>query len=227
VDTEENLESAGNRCQEELSSIPALNRMWPCGGIGRRTGLKILGLVTDVSVRVRSGPPNLRGFARHTTVGRPPDVWRTSPGGATFFSRGISSTMKKTRQYWVNGLLLLACLVNSIFLFPKCWQAFVSVRTLWGLTNAERRALMFGNWYSAVLNVQNHIPLGADIRLVSKEFPWYLTYFLYPRLIRAGSSDPTALQSVRQKYDQEWVLLYQEGEKPELTPYPPFRPKKT
>ena len=93
------------------------------------------------------------------------------------------------------------------------------------LANPDLRRLQWGNWYLAVHAVENQIPKSASVRLVYTSPPWYLAYYLYPRLLRQGSESLTGRQAVRELFPEDWVLVYAETPHPELTAYPPLRPK--
>ncbi len=125
---------------------------------------------------------------------------------------------------WIRHALLGACVVNSLFLIPNGWNSVVSFRAVQGLSNIQRRYLQRGETYRALLELENHVPNFTTVRLVSSEPPWYLAYFLYPRLLKKGSDILTDRYEIRKRYPGDWVLVYSEGPHPELTAYPPLAP---
>jgi len=132
--------------------------------------------------------------------------------------------MKRTNSRLIFGVLLGACAVNSLFLLPNAWKAVEAFSDTWGLSNFQRRFLQRGDWYRAVLTVENQIPRQASVRLVSPAPPWYLAYYLYPRILKKGSENLADRKKVREQYLNDWVLVYSEDTPPELTAYPPLKP---
>jgi hypothetical protein len=129
---------------------------------------------------------------------------------------------KWTFQKWISILGTGACLINCFFLIPQCAKAFTSFHGAWGLTNLERRYLQKGEWYRVMLDIENTIPRAASIRLVSPAPPWYLSYYLYPRLLRSGSLRLEDQEKIRLQYPSDWVLVYSETP-PKVSIYPPER----
>lgn len=132
--------------------------------------------------------------------------------------------MKKSYQRWVGALLAGGCVVNAYFLFPNAWTAIQSFRAMQGKSNVERRLIQKGGWYQALLEVDRTIPPKASVRLVSSAPPWYLAYYLYPRLLLKGSDHPEDRDLIRNQFPDEWVLVYQEQPTAEMKAYPPLTP---
>jgi hypothetical protein len=133
--------------------------------------------------------------------------------------------MNRISSRWIFAVLLCACVVNSRFLLPNSWQAVKVFRDAWGLSNIQRRYLQRGEWYRGILNIDDKVPRRATLRLVSPNPPWYLAYFLYPRLLKKGSEALTDRGKVRKQYPSDWVFVYSEGTPPEMTVYPPLKPE--
>ena len=123
------------------------------------------------------------------------------------------------------AVLLIAFSVNGFFLLPNAWKAGVNGWAVRKLSNPELRVVQWGDWYRAVMAVENQIPRGASVRLVYSSPPWYLAYYLYPRLLRAGSQSLADRDIVRERYPEEWVLVYADPPHAELTAYPPLHPR--
>lgn len=121
----------------------------------------------------------------------------------------------------VSGLLLAGCLVNGCFFLPNAVKALVAFRAVHGLSNPQRRFLQKGDWYRVILSLENQIPLDASIRLVSPAPPWYLAYYLYPRLLKRGSEVLSDQDAIHQRYPRDWVLVYSESP-PQVNLLPPL-----
>ncbi len=132
--------------------------------------------------------------------------------------------MKLSRHSWTFFFLLLCCIVNFVFLLPNGWKAAQAFRDASGLSNPERRILQGGHWHRVVTQVASQIPLEASVRLVSAAPPWYLSYYLYPRLLKNGSRVLSERDEVRKRYPSAWVLVYVLPPHAELTAYPPLVP---
>jgi hypothetical protein len=132
--------------------------------------------------------------------------------------------MKPPSRFWILLALLGAGAVNSLFLIPHAARAAKTFYSFRGLTNAERRYLQRGNWYRAVFSIDEQIPLNASVRLVSPAPPWFLAYYLYPRLLKKGSESLSDRELVRKQYPGDWVLVYSESSAAEMTAYPPLKP---
>jgi hypothetical protein len=131
--------------------------------------------------------------------------------------------MKELNSKWVRAVLLASCAVNSFFLLPDAWKAGLGCWQTRGLSNPERRILQKGDWYRVVVAVGGQMPTTASIRLVSPAPPWYLAYYLYPRLLKKGSETLKDLETIRTRYPGDWVLFYAETP-PEMKAYPPLNP---
>ena len=119
--------------------------------------------------------------------------------------------------------LWAACVVNAYFFLPNGWRALAAFRAVRGLSNPERRFLQKGDWYRVILSLENQVPLNASIRLVSPAPPWYLAYYLYPRLLKRGSEALSDADAVRLRYPGDWVLVYSESP-PQMKILPPLAP---
>ena len=120
-------------------------------------------------------------------------------------------------------VLWAASLVNAYFFLPNSWKALAAFRAVAGLSNPERRFLQKGDWYRSILALENQVPKNAAIRLVSPAPPWYLAYYLYPRLLKKGSEVLTDEDAVRKRYPGDWVLVYGESP-PEMKILQPLTP---
>jgi len=127
----------------------------------------------------------------------------------------------------MSGILLTLCLVNSFYLLQNFRKAAIGFWGIHGFSNVDRRLLQRGSWYQAVLAVQNQVPQNATLVLVSPAPPWYLAYYLYPRLLTQGSNILSDRQKVRKNHPRDWVLVYSEDASPELTAYPPLGPQRS
>ncbi len=131
--------------------------------------------------------------------------------------------MKSSHHVWIRVLVAGACAVNALYVIPNSWEAVRTALSMRGLSNVQRRILQKGAWYQALLTIDHDIPPRASIRLVSSAPPWYLAYYLYPRLLRRGSEQPADLDRVRRQYPEEWTLLYSESPTAEMKAYPPLK----
>ena len=120
-------------------------------------------------------------------------------------------------------VLWAACIVNAFFFLPNSWKALVAFRAVKGLSNPQRRFLQKGDWYRVILSLENQVPQNAAIRLVSPAPPWYLAYYLYPRLLMKGSEVLSEESVVRKLYPGDWVLVYSETP-PQIKILPPLTP---
>ena len=131
--------------------------------------------------------------------------------------------MKRFSSLQPFRVLWAACIVNAFFFFPNGWKALAAFRAVQGLSNPQRRFLQKGDWYRVVLSLGNQIPLNATIRLVSPAPPWYLAYYLYPRLLKRGSEVLADEGRVRKRHPGDWVLVYSETP-PQVKIRPPLTP---
>ena len=123
----------------------------------------------------------------------------------------------------VTTLLLLAgVIINSCFFLPNAVKALGTFSALHGLSNPQRRFLQKGDWYRVILSLENQIPIGATVRLVSPAPPWYLAYYLYPRLLKKGSEVLSDQEAVRAEHPDDWVLIYAETP-PQVKILPPLK----
>jgi hypothetical protein len=76
------------------------------------------------------------------------------------------------------------------------------------MTDAQRCVLIWGPFYQQLLRAQSVIPEKATIRWVSSQPPWYVVYYLYPRLLFYGALSLQELPSVRRRFPSEWVLSF-------------------
>jgi len=118
--------------------------------------------------------------------------------------------MKLSSSRWLLAILCAAGIVNAYFFLPNSWKALAAFRAVAGLSNPERRFLQKGDWYGVILALENQVPKNAVIRLVSAAPPWYLAYYLYPRLLKKGSEALSDEDAVRKRYPGDWVLVYSE-----------------
>jgi hypothetical protein len=131
--------------------------------------------------------------------------------------------MKRSSNLPVIVVLWVACLVNAIFFLPNSWKALAAFRAVRGLSNPQRRFLQKGDWYRVILSLEDRIPMNASVRLVSSAPPWYLAYYLYPRLLKRGSEVLADRETVRRRYPTDWVLVYSESP-PQADLLPPLMP---
>ena len=97
------------------------------------------------------------------------------------------------------AVLLAVCVIHLFFLAPNAWKAAEGVWMTRGMSNVERRLLQKGNWFprrrecgSRRSASHRSDPLG-----VSSAPPWYLVYYLYPRLLRLGSESPADREAIQ------------------------------
>jgi hypothetical protein len=131
--------------------------------------------------------------------------------------------MKRVSNLLPIGVLGAACLVNAFFFLPNSWKALTAFRAVQGRSNPERRFLQKGDWYRVILSLENQVPRNASIRLVSPAPPWYLAYYLYPRLLKRGSEALADADAVRKRHPGDWVLVYAESP-PQMKILPPLTP---
>jgi len=129
--------------------------------------------------------------------------------------------MKRSSSRLLLTVLLAAGIVNVVFVVPNSWKALAAFRAVEGLSNPERRFLQKGDWYRAILSLENQVPKNAEVRLVSPAPPWYLAYYLYPRLLKKGSEALSDEDAVRKRNPGDWVLVYGESP-PEMKILPPL-----
>src|SRR5262245_29201361 len=134
--------------------------------------------------------------------------------------------MNSTSARSVTFVLFAGIAFNCFWFLPNALFAVRSFRETVSMPNNQRRLVQRGAWYLAILKIEDQIPKQASVRLVSTAPPWYLSYFLYPRLLRQGSSNSKDLKKIRQRYPHEWVLFYSEDKHPEMTAYPPIARKR-
>lgn len=114
----------------------------------------------------------------------------------------------------VEMAIALIIIVHLILLVPWISRAARQTYRMRGQSKTERRLERWGVYYAEILRMQNTIPLSSNIRYVSKEYPWYPAYYLYPRLLRMGSKDVAEIELVHRNYPDDWALVHwkdQEG----------------
>lgn len=108
-------------------------------------------------------------------------------------------------------ILTAALAVNAALLSRRFVAALKVARAAAGKTDEETRLMMYGGVYADIAALRARIPETAALWWVSPEYPWLVSYFLYPRVMRWGSPDASARPAFRRKYPGDWIVGFVPG----------------
>ena len=123
-----------------------------------------------------------------------------------------SSALSAIKKKLLLPVLLSACAVNFYFLAVRVKPSVELMRRNWLLSNPQRRYSVIGPLYEKIFSAEAQIPKRDGIRLVSTSPAWYLAYYLYPRLLRLGSTtiSKDEILRVQSEHPNDWLLIYGE-----------------
>ncbi|HXT02129.1 MAG TPA: hypothetical protein VN915_15750 [Elusimicrobiota bacterium] len=103
-------------------------------------------------------------------------------------------------------ILALALAVNAALLVRSFGAALKIARAAAGKTVDAQRLMMYGGLYADIAALRERVPETATLWWVSPEYPWLVSYFLYPRVLRWGSPDASARPEFRREHPGDWVV---------------------
>lgn len=106
---------------------------------------------------------------------------------------------------------LVVAAVNGWFLLGHARRAWSVARQTAGISDDERRLMMWGPLYAQLLAARKHVPETATLWWVSPEYPWLVNYFLYPRTLRWGSRALSEARALHEAHPADWVVGYSEA----------------
>src|SRR5882672_3987297 len=97
-------------------------------------------------------------------------------------------------------------LVNTFYFFGNASAALAIYRLASGVPTEDRRMLYMPSLYRDVQRIERLVPENATLWYVAPFRPHVIAYFLYPRMIRWGSPNPSDLDKIRHDHPGDWVL---------------------
>jgi hypothetical protein len=121
---------------------------------------------------------------------------------------GAMSVTERPRP-GIPALLLAAALAaNAAFLAHEGARTLKIARAALGRTNEQRRLLIYGGLYADIIRARREVPESATLWWVSPEYPWLVSYYLYPRVMRWGSPDRSARGEFGRRHAGDWIVGY-------------------
>lgn len=134
--------------------------------------------------------------------------------------------MNDMKPAWLVRAALIVAITHLLIGFRWHQRSAAEYAAARRLSEDDRKRVLWGTMYDRLLALRERIPVESTLWWAFAAEPWFVAYYLQPRLLYIAGGAPASLDEMRRSHPQDWVL-YEPGRflTPSLDALPPLKSK--